>query len=367
MPQLGLGLGLHKNSFIQTPYQALVSSASAYWSADRADGVSPGINAPFTNPLIDNKGVVGKNLADPVKIELGKRVSGSTGIVVVDATRALSTFTEIQPNTRYSISGNRHAWYDQNRVYISGSDNAPTAPSPSNARFIQFDVNIVLASTAQLELGSTATAYEPYGKANCLLQGFAGTSADGYTVQTINGKTNTFLNLDGVNSFGSLANVDVLNPVGTDDFAQLVVFRPDDTVSRYYGVIRNTSLGTDVQYGLLPTSTQLSARINGVDFNVPTFDLNLKYAIYGRFNGVVSVNVNGDEFVNTSYPNSITTRVNTQLGCRSATADGLTKTAFGKGLQGDIFFWKGAQGTLDKAKIYDLARKGMKYKYNLGV
>jgi hypothetical protein len=367
MPQLGLGLGLHKSSRIETPLQALIKSASLYLSADKADGVSAGINSPLTNPWKDLKGVVGKNLADPVKIELGKRVSASTGITVVDATRALLTFTEIQPNTRYSISASRHAWYDQNKVYISGSDSAPTAPSPSNARFIQFDVPIASASTIQLELGSTATAYEPYGKANCLLQAFAGTTADGWTVETINGKTNTFLNLDGLNSFGQFANMDVLNPVGTDDFCQMVVFRPDDTLIRIWGVTRNAS--GEVIFGIAQgVSGNIVIVLNGGGyFAITPNTTSLIYVLYGRINGRRFANFNGVESFDSIYTTLLTSTQNTQLNCRSNSADGLTKANFAKGLQGDIAFWKGAQGTLDKDKIVSLVAKAMKQKYNLGV
>ena len=38
MPQLGLGLGLHKSSYVQTPYQPLIASSNFYMSPDKADG-----------------------------------------------------------------------------------------------------------------------------------------------------------------------------------------------------------------------------------------------------------------------------------------------------------------------------------------
>jgi hypothetical protein len=251
------GWGASQNN----PMSALIKSSSVYLSADKADGISPGINSPLTNPWTDLK-----------------------------------------------------------------------------------------------------------GDADCTLVNFAGTTADGWTVETINGKTNTFLNLDGLNSFGQFANMDVLNPVGSDDFCQMVVFRPDDTTARYYGVVRNESTGGDVQQGLLcPGGSLTLARINGVDFIVSSFLLNLQYVMFGRIKGRVFIIINGSELLDVAYANSIISKPNTQLGCRSNSVDGLTKAAFGKGLQGDIAFWKGPQGTLDKDKIVDLVKRAMKQKYGLGV
>jgi hypothetical protein len=207
------------------------------------------------------------------------------------------------------------------------------------------------------------------GTADCTLVNFAGTTADGYTVETINGKTNTFLNLDGLNSFGQFADMDVLNPVGTDDFCQMVVFRPDDTTVRYFGITRNNNGGSiDQQYGLLNgDSSNLICLINGAPSVVGVANNEFQYVLFGRINGVRFSTRNSLPIVESVYSTSITTKPNTQLGCRSNSTDGLTKATFAKGLQGDIAFWKGAQGTLDKDKIVSLVAKAMKQKYNLGV
>jgi hypothetical protein len=262
MPQLGLGLGLHKSSRIETPLQALIKSSNLYLSADKADGMSPGINSPLTNPWTDLKGT-----------------------------------------------------------------------------------------------------------ADCTLVNFAGTTADGYVTETINGKTNTFLNLDGLNSFGQFADMDVLNPTSTDDFCQMVVFRPDDVgVTRYYGIMRNADSFITAQYGLLHTSTGLVQTVlNGIGRLHGDASVSLQYVLYGRINNTRFVIRNGIEVDNVEDTSSLITRPNTQMACRSGSADGLTKLNFAKGLQGDIAFWKGPQGTLDKGKIVSLVAKAMKQKYGLGV
>jgi hypothetical protein len=208
------------------------------------------------------------------------------------------------------------------------------------------------------------------GTADCTLVNFAGTTADGYTVETINGKTNTFLNLDGLNSFGQFADMDVLNPVGTDDFCQMVVFRPDDLASRFWGVTRNTASITTVQYGLY---TVIDGRLffrfaSAVATQIlPSYSLNLQYVLYGRINGRRFAIHNGNSLIDSISDGLIASESNTQLCCISLSTDGLTKTQLAKGLQGDIAFWKGAQGTLDKDKIVDLVKRAMKSKYGLGI
>jgi hypothetical protein len=342
------------------------------------------LNVPFKNSLIDNKGVVGKNLFDPAVMENG---TTGTGGELLNSTQRLRNKLDgrvrLKPNTTYivSVTGIGYERLTSNLYNVDGtfiSNVGPSFTTPSTETFYMLVIRKSDNSTItpqeafnaqiQLELGSVATAYAPYGKANCLLQGFAGTSADGYTVQTINGKTNTFLNLDGVNSFGSFANMDVLNPQNQDDFAQLVVFRPDDLGTRYFGVVRNNENSATMQYGMYQNATTLQVIINGQDIAIPSIiTQNLQYVIYGRISGERFVERNNIEIQKSLYNVSVTSRANTQMACRSNSVDGLTKVVFGKGLQGDIFFWKGAQGTLNKAKIVDLARKGMKYKYNLGV
>jgi hypothetical protein len=356
------------------------------------------LNVPFKNPWTDLKGVVGKNLFDLVPhVTANRNLSASgfnvSGVYLTSSETALKL--NLKPNTQYTLSLNVQIVGSGLKDGVFGSfrlrDSVGSRTFNLNGGGIEGNIistfttpsdvalyttlwlygssdlaNTTVITNLQLELGSTATAYEPYGKSNCLLQAFAGTTADGYTVQTINGKTNTFLNLDGLDSFGQFANMDVLNPVGTDDFCQMVVFRPDDTALRFYGITRNTA--GNPQYGLLNGSGgNLRISVNAILTDLTTSVTSLSYVVYGRINGVLFAIFNGIELINTPYATAITGRPNTQLGCRSASEDGLTKTGFSKGLQGDIAFWKGAQGTLDKDKIVSLVAKAMKQKYNLGV
>jgi hypothetical protein len=499
------------------------------------------LNVPFKNPWTDLKGVVGKNLFDAMAVIDGFIVSQTNGNLEVSALYCTSSFIPVMQNTQYArtviTSTKRVAFYDSNRFFISGGI-FDVFTTPSNCAFVRTSCLITEKNTFQLELGSTATAYEPYGKANCLLQAFTGTTADGYTVQTIphpNGRENavfnqgvvngdfangttgwggvsatdiavidktlsfkataqfghirqifdstllsnkkffikaqvlafdntvrlrldsasndlvhtgsgqyenlysvfsigtpttnqiriqdnklsnwnlvqvkdvvlipmtgtpyenftadqmnalvnsttywegdktlmwnnlTFLNLDGLNSFGQFANMDVLNPVGTDDFCQMVVFRPDDTgVARYFGISRNNNGGgVDAQFGLVHGNLgSTGIAFGGAITNISTEDTTFQYVLFGRISGRLFAIKNSTVSFDIGNNTSIISKPNTQLCCRSNSADGLTKSTFAKGLQGDIAFWKGAQGTLDKDKIVSLVRKAMKQKYNLGV
>jgi len=207
------------------------------------------------------------------------------------------------------------------------------------------------------------------GDADCTLNGFAGTSASGYKVETINGKTNVFINLDGTNDFGQFANMDVLNPVGTDDFIELAILDPDvTTATRALGITRNLDSLATMQYGAYQsTDGNTYYNIEGSAVSLGASTLDLKYILFGRTNGVRWADINDVNVHEVAFANSITTRANTQLGSRSNSVDGITKAEYWDGLQGDIGFWKGAQGTLDRTKIRSIVLKAMKSKYGLGV
>jgi hypothetical protein len=193
-------------------------------------------------------------------------------------------------------------------------------------------------------------------------------SGQGYVQSGRIGKA-VFLNLDGVDDFGALGDLDVLNPTDDDDFCQMVVFNRADVSSRYYGITRNNTDLATMQYGLVngtDTGTSLSVVLEGTATAI-TADMNteLLYVLYGRASDELFAIVDGTETLSVADTTLLTERANTQLSSISSVADGTTKTGYAKGLQGDIAFWKGANGTLDKDKLVDLVKKGMAYKYNL--
>lgn len=113
------------------------------------------------------KGTPKKNLFDKSAITSGKYVANNNGNLLdsPNGTHNASDFVPISPNTAYKVSGTSEqgAFYDVNRVYISGFTNATNvAVSPSNAYFIRLTVLNSQLNSAQLEKGTKVTEYEPF-------------------------------------------------------------------------------------------------------------------------------------------------------------------------------------------------------------
>jgi hypothetical protein len=189
------------------------------------------------------------------------------------------------------------------------------------------------------------------------------------TTAEVLAKTVTVLNLDGSNSFGALASSDALNPVGSDDFAQLVVFQPVDLGVRFWGVSRNASSPiATTQYGLYTINDgRLFFRFAGAIATqiLPSYSLNLQWVLYGRINGRRFAIHNNNSLVDSVSTEIIVSEINTQLCCSSSTTDGLTKATFAKGYQGICAFWKAPNGQLDKNKIVAECAKFCAKQYGL--
>lgn len=204
---LGLGLGLSKGANLLSNLKLLTRNASfAFWG-DKATGTSKGTNSPQVNPIVDLVGVVGKNLFDPSNFISGRILSpsGSDGS---NADFLLSSYLPIKGNLNITGSGYVYAgqgicYYDSNYNYISGGYFTNSVKTtPSNCEYARISIKIAEKNTFQLELGATATAYEPYGKSNGLLTGFGFIPTDGYKDFTMpNGKISTGIQFDGVNSY----------------------------------------------------------------------------------------------------------------------------------------------------------------------
>ncbi|MCR6794679.1 hypothetical protein [Bacillus paranthracis] len=113
------------------------------------------------------KGTPKKNLFDKTTITPGKYVANNNGDIAdsPNGTHNGSDFIPILPGTAYKISGTSEqgAFYDSNRVYVSGFTNASNvSTSPSNAYFIRITVLNSQLNSAQLEKGTKVTEYEPF-------------------------------------------------------------------------------------------------------------------------------------------------------------------------------------------------------------
>jgi hypothetical protein len=387
---LGLGLALElQNGKFGSIYDGLIKSgATMILDPNRADGKKPGTNSPFVNPLVDIANKVGKNLFDPVTfcfLSPSYYRIASTGIESLALTDSRSWVNvaniKLKPNTVYRAkASNPSAKFVEIRneagaIFVLDNPttlNQTFTTSASGLIGLKFNASgtdIQQLLNIMISEGTADDAYEPYARNNALLQNFIPSSADGYaTIIAPNGKTVTVLNLDGTNSFGALASSDALNPVGSDDFAQLVVFKPDTTTTMYFGLGRNSDSGISThQYGLITNdgSPRMFYIINGSSFEIVASNTDLQYVVYGRINGERFVVRNSIAGATASFNASIGTRPNTQLCCRSASVDGLTKAQFADGYLLFDTFWKAPNGQLDKAKIVAECAKFCAKQYGL--
>jgi hypothetical protein len=108
--------------------------------------------------------VIGKNLYNKEWNTNGFRVNQTNGTLLANASYSTSDFIEIKPSTTYTITYTiYHAWYDENKAFISGSSTATkTLNSPANAKYLRHSWTTSALETTQLEEGSVETAYEPF-------------------------------------------------------------------------------------------------------------------------------------------------------------------------------------------------------------
>jgi lysophospholipase L1-like esterase len=120
------------------------------------------IQAEHTNFL-----TLGKNIFNKATATSGYYVLYTNGTLLVNAGYYASDFIPVKPNTVYSYSGvkNDHfAFYDENRTYISNTTNVLANPftTPANAYYVRVSIQTGNINTAQIELGSTPSAFEPF-------------------------------------------------------------------------------------------------------------------------------------------------------------------------------------------------------------
>lgn len=121
----------------------------------------------IANPLYKK---VGKNLFNKNTRILGKYISAADGGLYTSSLSDSSNYILVTPNTDYifsgfvDLTGRDCAFYNSSKVYISGATNIvnKSIKTPVNATYIRFTLPKSDVNTIQLELGTVATAYEPY-------------------------------------------------------------------------------------------------------------------------------------------------------------------------------------------------------------
>lgn len=154
-------------------------------------------------------GVLGKNKFDYTNANIidAKRRDDNGNEVADGSGSYSSALTQVSPSTTYTASGfgtnlSKRVYYiDADENFLSRSDiisnNTFTFTTPSNCRYVQFQSGRVDNSTwseVQLELGSTATTYEPYNPNKTVYGGWVdlitGEVCETYTKYIFTGEEN---------------------------------------------------------------------------------------------------------------------------------------------------------------------------------
>ena len=112
---------------------------------------------------------VSKNLFNPNDsgVALGSYVSYFTGKLRANPSYNATGFMPVVGGQNYTMNYKHEmAWYDANKVYISGSpstDKNLTQQAPANAAYCRCTVITTSWGSFQFELGTQQTDYEPYG------------------------------------------------------------------------------------------------------------------------------------------------------------------------------------------------------------
>lgn len=135
-------------------------------------GNTPLHTVPLNNSVTLEKTTfakIGKNLFNPSTAISGHIVNQADGTLVTSSSYTASDFISVSPNTQYTRSWDgRTAFYDSNRVFISGhfdaTGNTRTITTPANASFMRCTILNSALPNYQVEKGSVQTSYEAYEK-----------------------------------------------------------------------------------------------------------------------------------------------------------------------------------------------------------
>ncbi len=151
----------------------------------------------------------GKNLFNKTNITSGKRLYywQGTANLIDDSNYCVSDYINVNANSTYTINLTMSAYtrmifFDNNKNPLSANETNATFTTPNNTAYVRLSVPLNQLDTTQLELGSQATTYEPYGKVwyvekNINKKIFNGSNSDGtWAKQT--GYYNCNANLGGI-------------------------------------------------------------------------------------------------------------------------------------------------------------------------
>ena len=137
----------------------------------------------------------GKNLFNPATVTFNKGID-STGQIVGSSTSLVSDYIPIKPNMNYYLTcynddGNRRTnFYDSEKNFISTTEagqGSRTFITPTNASYCIVSIGKTNYEDAQLEIGTSATDFEPYNPDSYTTTISLGQTVYGAEVDVVNG------------------------------------------------------------------------------------------------------------------------------------------------------------------------------------
>jgi hypothetical protein len=128
-----------------------------------------GVNSVTEEMLtfVPAKGVPSKNLFDKTDVTPDTYLFTDTGLTSPLVGYSTSDYIAVLPETSYALTEiDRICYYDGAKTFISGSvlsHVADVVTTPVGTAFIRVDIFTASADTAQIEVGSELTSYEPFG------------------------------------------------------------------------------------------------------------------------------------------------------------------------------------------------------------
>lgn len=112
---------------------------------------------------------IGRNKFNKATITANKYISGSTGLPTSLSGFNASDFIDVEPSTDYyasNIGNDYHAFYDENKVYLSGFQGGNITnysfTTPSNSKYVRVTILDAYLDTCQVEIGTSASEYSTY-------------------------------------------------------------------------------------------------------------------------------------------------------------------------------------------------------------
>ena len=108
----------------------------------------------------------GKNLFDKKRVQYNKTIETASGSIVSSAGFAVTGYIPVKAGIRYQFSGrtaSSFCFYNKfKQTVLSSGGQAYIAPANSEYLVLNLGTNLAEINTLQVEVSSTATAYEPY-------------------------------------------------------------------------------------------------------------------------------------------------------------------------------------------------------------